>query len=213
MILFNINLIAQNFYDCNLNTINGKFIEAVRDERYDLAYAPEFDDILEQRLLYYLNVVRETSLKKETFSTIFDSISASANPDTAFFGNPKYFSANIAYPDLFIYKNITGEMMAQLVYTRKFNNKITDMNSYIASIFTYLDEYYKMPIPRYFMKIYKNSYITNKAMHNKKSMFFDSLTKMIIKEEKVGDKWVYETMIYNLVIISKSIRIDETITE
>ncbi|MEI6697011.1 MAG: hypothetical protein WCO13_13205 [Bacteroidota bacterium] len=170
------------------------------------------DLFAKSRVDYYLDVIQINLEEGKDLFSIFDYIPGDYRAHLELFGDPMYFTKpKTNYPDKY-QKNITeglegnGEIMQELVFYWQEYKRIQSGKDIVLKVIKKNESKDKMFLHLSLFYDYKNSPPHNRSILRKGDGKFGTSTRILISEKKVGNLWVYEAMIYNVVVFSKPIR-------
>ncbi|MCX6230844.1 MAG: hypothetical protein NTZ33_04815 [Bacteroidetes bacterium] len=170
------------------------------------------DLFAKSRVDYYLDVIQTNLEEGKDLFSIFDYIPGDYRAHQELFGNPMYFTKpKTNYPDKYQI-NVTeglegnGEIMQELVFYWQEYNRIQSGKDIVLKVIKKNESKGKMFLHLSLFYDYKNSPPHNRSILRKGDGKFGTSTRILISEKKVGNLWVYEAMIYNVVVFSKPIK-------
>ncbi|MFZ4413588.1 MAG: hypothetical protein ACOYOV_10930 [Bacteroidales bacterium] len=215
MAIFSLNGFAQSqtFYRYSLRYTNDKLDSCLKlyalTVLNDLERNNSLDLFAKSRVDYFLDVIQTNLEEGKDLITIFKNIPDGFRAHHEVFGNSMYFTKpKTNYPDKYQI-NITegleqnGEIMQEYIVTWKEKSQILTGKDIALVVIKKIENFNKMFLYLYLFNSYKNSPPHNRSILRKGDGKFGTSTRILISEKKVGNKWVYEAMVYNVVIFSK----------
>lgn len=172
------------------------------------------DSLAEIRANYFLSVLQETSKQPGTSLLSIlgneekkSKIPAGGRGHDRYFGDPTFFKepSGCRYPiwnPLVRHKNL--KVNAEIFQQSGYSFRREYSNGEIELIRKYLEKYKTQYTKKYLINNYLNSYDHAKAIRNQGDGKYGMCTRVLVskKWDKVERVWVYEMIIFNLVIFS-----------
>lgn len=172
-------------------------------------YREEFlDSVAKVRVNYFSSVLIETG-RRFSLSSLTENIPSNRYGHSRYFGNNKLFKepTGCRYPEpLPLIENrkvkVSAEIMQQTTWTKSSEYKYTDEQLIKMSLLAIGNGLGK----DFILDGYKESSSHRNAIKNYAKGAYGSCTKAIIsrKRNELENVWIYEVVIYNLTVFSKS---------
>ena len=176
----------------------------------DLERNSAVDSLAKARANYFLDVIEINSKEGKSFSSMLSKIPNDPKAHSSVFGDSVYFTApQSEYPYLFRFfpclnLEAKSEIMQEIAWRRIYPKKMDPIEITKIAIETRQKEI-KNTIAWDLLDGYKKSKSHHDAIKKWGNGKYGISTRVLVSEEKIGDEWIYEVMIYNVVVFTGKI--------
>ena len=176
----------------------------------DLQRNSAVDSLAKARANYFLDVIEVNSGDGKTFSSMLNQIPNDHSAHDSIFGNSTYFkSPQSEYPYLFRFfpcldLEAKSEIMQEIVWKGSYDKKMDAKEISRIAVDSRQKEI-NNTVAWDLLDGYKKSKPHHDAIKKWGNGKYGISTRVLVAEEKIGNKWVYEVMIYNVVVFTGKI--------
>lgn len=210
LLIFSIKSWGQSFYRYDLNQTNDciakemdLYVNSLNTGK-DLLRNSSIDSCARLRTEYFLDLLEINAKSKGYLRELLDSVPPGKKAHQECFGNPSFFLPSEGkYPISFfdvINQGVrtTGEVMGWFRSVIEFDSK-QNPNEIVRLTLEEIKNLHGISPAKKMITNYQKSKSHDQVIKNRGDGKFGSSTEALVLERKIGNKWIYEVVIFNVV--------------